>query len=138
MQLPATKKVVPVFFGFIVASVFAQSQKMAAGGVLAAILCTPVALLIDWRGHVSAKRAAASKAEADNRPHHIAYHKRGEDPGCIIMADGVTWDEFGYPDDGWYVYVGCGEPGCCRPAGPFECKRVAEAFSVSVEKLLSA
>ena len=63
----------------------------------------------------------------------IEFHKRGEDAGAIIMADNVTWDEFGYPDDGWYVYRGCGEPGCCRPAGPFECKQVAETFATSLK-----
>jgi hypothetical protein len=55
----------------------------------------------------------------------MAYHKAGEEKGVINRVDGTDWDEEGYRLDGWYLYLGCGEEGCCRPVGPFPTRMAA-------------
>lgn len=49
MQFPATKKALSWCAAWIVMGAVAQSSRMAAGGVFALIVWTPVALVIDWR-----------------------------------------------------------------------------------------
>lgn len=49
MQFPATKKALTSCGAWIVMGAVVQSSHMAAGGVFALLVWTPVALVIDWR-----------------------------------------------------------------------------------------
>lgn len=53
MQLPITKKALSWCAAWIVMGAVAQSSQVAAGGLVALIVCTPVTLVADWlRGAV--------------------------------------------------------------------------------------
>jgi hypothetical protein len=55
----------------------------------------------------------------------IEYFKVGDELGDVVRADVDEWDEFGYRRDGYYIMPQCGEPGCCRPTGPFRTRMLA-------------
>jgi len=63
------------------------------------------------------------------RKPHVVYFRKGDEAGLIALPDGSDWDKEGYRLDGWYIWPFCGEPGCCRPNGPFPTKQAARKWS---------
>jgi hypothetical protein len=56
MQFAATKKTLAWAGAWIFMGIVAQSDGMAAGGVIAGFLGVPAALIVDWRRSVISRR----------------------------------------------------------------------------------